>query len=53
MSQETDNYSIFKSDKGYYVGRIVIMTAPMHKRVSKKYETKEQALRKLKKIIIK
>ena len=53
MSQETDNYSIFKSDKGYYIGRIVIMTTPMHKRVSKKYETKEQALRKLKKIIVK
>ena len=35
MSQETDNYSIFKSDKGYYVGRIVIMTTPIHKRVSK------------------
>ena len=50
MSQETDNYSIFKSDKGYYVGRILIMTGPMHKRVSNEYDTKEQALRKLKKI---
>jgi hypothetical protein len=53
MLQETDNYTIFKSDEGYHVGRLLIMTAPIHRRVSKKYETKEQALKKLKKIIIK
>ena len=53
MNQETDNYSIFKTDNGYYVGRIMIMTTPLHKRVSKEYETKEQALEKLKKIIVK
>ena len=53
MTIETDNYSIFGTDKEYYVGRIVIMTTPVYKRVSKKYETKEQALKKLKKIIVK
>lgn len=53
MLEETDNYTIFKSDEGYYVGRLLIMTAPIHRRVSKKYETKEQALKKLKKIIVK
>jgi hypothetical protein len=54
MTIETDNYSIFRTEEGYYyVGRIMIMTTPIHKRVSKEYETKEQALRKLKKIIVK
>ena len=54
MTIETDNYSIFGTEEGYYyVGRIMIMTTPLHKRVSKEYETKEQALEKLKKIIVK
>jgi hypothetical protein len=54
MPQDTDNYSIFKSEEGYYyVGRIIIMTAPMHRRVSEECETKEQALKELKKIIVK
>lgn len=51
MLQETNNYSIFKFDEEYYVGRLVIMNGPMHKRVSKKYQTKEEALKKLKKIM--
>lgn len=54
MPNETNNYSIFKScNEGYYVGQIVMMTAPMHKRVSEEYETKEEALNKLKEIIVK
>lgn len=53
MPNKTNNYSIFKSsDEGYYIGQIVMMTAPMHERVSEEYETKEEALNKLKEIIV-
>ena len=50
MSILTDEYKVFKSEKGYYVGRVIIITATPHRRMSKDYSTKIQAERKLKKI---